>query len=366
MDFNLSEMQRMLLDSAQRYIGDHYSLEHRRSLRATPDGLDRDAGGTFAELGWLAILLPEHLGGIGGTMEDAAVLSNALGKRCVTEPFTSNAILAATVLAGSVGEPSALCGDLVSGQARFALADTEQGERYSHAGCRGVKLQERDGRLFMSGQKVMVMDAPSATHFLVTAERDQSFVLVLVEATAPGVTRADYALYDGSRASDLTFDTELEAEQILAVKEVAEDLLALALDRSRVALAAQSVGSMEAELEICSAYLKERQQFGQPIGKFQALQHIMADMFVATHQARSMLYFALSQLDAAQKQREQAVALARAHISEAAQLVSRQAIQLHGGYGVTDEYEVSHHYRRQLILEKTYGDVTWCLARAVG
>ena len=189
---------------------------------------------------------------------------------------------------------------------------------------------------------------------------------MLAPAADAGIVRQDYALHDGSRAADIRFDgVVLPADAVVASGPEAETLLALALDRARIVLAAQAVGSMEAMLDICSAYLKERNQFGQPIGSFQALQHIMADMFVAAHQARSALYFALSQADTDAGQRRRAVGLACINIGEAGQLVSRQAVQLHGGYGVTDEYEVSHHYRRQLVLEKQYGDLAYAIAAAL-
>lgn len=365
MNFNLSDLQRMLLESAERYIGDHFTLEHRRALRQTQNGMDDAAWQTFAELGWLSILVPEELGGLGGTMTDVAVLAGALGHGCVKEPFTSSAVLGATLLAGGASLPHKIMEDLISGTARIALAYDEPGERYAYGVPRSATLRKDGSDLLLSGQKMMVVDAPAATHYIVAVQESDDLALALVDAQAEGVSASPYALYDDSRAADLHFDNvSIPADRLLASGATAASLLALALDRTRVAHAAQSVGSMEAQLDICSAYLKERHQFGQPIGRFQALQHIMADMFVATHQARSMLYFALSQLDAPARRREQSVAMAKVHIGEAAQLVSRQAIQLHGGYGVTDEYEVSHHYRRQLVLEKLYGDITYSVARA--
>lgn len=356
MDFNLSDLQRMLLDSADRFIGDRYSLEHRRNLRQAPDGLDAEGWATFAELGWLALLVPEEHGGLGGSMADAAVLATALGGRCVTEPFASTAVLGVTVLAGAAHPDAGLLGELATGSVRLALVHEEPGR--SLQAERATKLS--DG--ILTGHKTMAFDAPSATHLIVTAQGPEGFALVLVPRDTAGTTFADYALYDGSRAADIKFDgVAVDPSAILAQGDEAERLLALALDRTRIILAAQSVGSMEAELEICSAYLKDRQQFGQPIGKFQSLQHIMADMFVATHQARSILYYALSRMEAPGEERSRAVSLARINIGEGAQLVSRQAIQLHGGYGVTDEYEVSHHYRRQLVLEKQYGDIDFAI-----
>jgi alkylation response protein AidB-like acyl-CoA dehydrogenase len=360
MDFNSSDLQRMLLDSAERFIGEHYSLEHRRALREVPDGLDREAWSTFAELGWLGLAVPEELGGIGGSMADVALLCAALGTHCVTEPYVSSAVIAPWLLAASAAPHSDLIDGLVAGDVRIALVHDELGERYDYAAPRATILSGSAGGMVLDGQKMLAMDAPSATHYIVTAQGPEGLAMVLVEAASAGITADPYRLYDGSRAADIRFDgCAVPDSAVIATGDRAQTLLNGALDRARIAFAAQAVGSMEAELEICSAYLKERQQFGQPIGKFQALQHIMADMFVATHQARSALYFAISRIESGAADSARAVSLARLNIGEASQLVSRQAIQLHGGYGVTDEYEVSHHYRRQLIIEKLYGDLDY-------
>ena len=365
MDFNPSDLQRMMLESAQRFVGDHYTLEHRRALRASADGLDHASWQAFAELGWLAILVPEQFGGLGGTLTDAAMLATTLGTRCVTEPFVSSAVIGVALM--TLGEPvqTQLLDAIMAGEARIALAHDEPGERYAYDAPRLTRLEQGDNGLVLSGQKMLVLDAPSATHLVVTAQGADGLCLALVPAASAGIARDDYALHDGSRASDIRFDgVMLDPGAVLAKGGAASLGLAQALDQARIVLAAQAVGSMEALLEICSAYLKERQQFGQPIGSFQALQHIMADMFVATHQARSALYCALSQIEADVSERARAVARARITVTEGGQLVARQAIQLHGGYGVTDEYEVSHHYRRQLVLEKQYGDLAHILRSA--
>lgn len=368
MDFNRSDLQRMLLDSAERFISGHYTLEHRRALR-DGEGFDAEAWETFADLGWLAILVPEKLGGLGGSIADAATLAEVLGSRCVTEPFTSSAVIAPTILCGSDNLPEDLLSEIVGGAARIALAHDEPGERYGGSRERATRLEAAGNGFTLTGQKMMVLDATSATHLIVSAQGPNGPALVLVGADACLIETVDYRLYDGTRVADIRFDgTEIPPEGIIAEGESASETLALALDCALAIGYAQAVGSMEAELEICSAYLKERQQFGQPIGKFQALQHIMADMFVETHQARSALYFALSRLDGDHDaaERKRAVSLAGIKIGEAGQLVSRQAIQLHGGYGVTDEYEVSHHFRRQFVLEKTYGDLDHLTRRLAG
>jgi alkylation response protein AidB-like acyl-CoA dehydrogenase len=365
MDFNHSDLQRMLLEGAERFIGDHFTLEHRRGLRGGDTGLDESAWATFAELGWLALGTPEAQGGLGGTQADIAVLAAALGGRCVSQPFISTAVLGTRILSGTMPPRTEVLEAIIGGSARVALAHREPGERYPGTSRREVTVTPDAESLILSGQKMMVLDAPSATHLIVSASLpDGGLALLLVDADAAGVHSEAYPLVDNSRAADIRFDgVRLTDEAALATGPVAEALLADAVDRASLARLAQAVGSMEEVLRICSAYLKERQQFGQPIGKFQALQHIMADMFVVTHQSRSALYQAVAHMDEVPEVRRRALSLAAITIHEAGQLVSRQGVQLHGGYGVTDEYEISHHYRHLMVLEKADGDLDFHLNR---
>ncbi|WP_295563440.1 acyl-CoA dehydrogenase family protein [uncultured Sphingomonas sp.] len=363
MDFNLSDMQRMLLDSAERLVGNRYTLEHRRALRDQHDGFDADAWASFAELGWLALAVPEEKGGLGGSIEDVAVLMTAVGSRLVVDPLVSNAVIAPAIL--SHAPEGDLLGDIASGQRRVALAHDEPGERYGR-GPRITRLVRHGNGFTLTGQKMLVLDAVSADMLIVSASVDgeDGTALVLVDAKARAIVSEPYPLIDGAQAADIRFEgVSVTPDAIIVSPESGSAVLAEALDRAKIALMAQAVGSMEVTLAICAAYLKERQQFGQPIGKFQALQHIMADMFVAAHQARSALYLALGSATAAPAQRMRAVSHAAIIVGEASQFVSRNGVQLHGGYGVTDEYEVSHHYRRLLTLEKSYGDIDFHIRR---
>jgi alkylation response protein AidB-like acyl-CoA dehydrogenase len=364
-DFDYSDTQRMLLDSAERFLGERYTLRHRQSLRAVDDGLDRDAWRIFAELGWLALPIPEAHGGLGGTIEDVALLASALGARLVTEPFTSTAVLATHILANAPQPRSDLLRTIAGGEARVALAHDEPNQRYDYSGERSTHIARRGHSLVIEGQKMIVLDAPSCDRLIVTAQMEgYGLVLALVGARAGGVVHSAYTLVDGSRAADVRFEgAVLSPDDILAIADEAQTLLLASIDRATLSLLAQAVGSMETCLQICSAYLKERHQFGQSIGKFQALQHLMADMFIAVHQARSALYHALSNAEGLPAQRARAVSLAKLSVGEAAQFVSRQAIQLHGGYGLTDEFEVSHHYRRLFVIEKLYGDIEFHVRR---
>jgi alkylation response protein AidB-like acyl-CoA dehydrogenase len=359
MDFNYSETQRLLHDSATRYLTERFTLDHRRALRDSADGLDHGAWAKFAELGWLALAVPEALGGFGGSAADVAVLSAALGGQLVTEPFASTAVFAVHVLANAASPPAEALEAIAAGEARYALAHDEPGERYDYAGARKTRLVRNGANLVLTGQKMMAIDAPAANRLIVTAQdEDGVFALLVVDAAAQGAVQAPYPLVDGSRAADVAFDGVIvEPGAVLARGEAARRLFDEALDRTVLSLLAQAVGSLEAMLPLCARYLKERHQFGQAIGSFQSLQHMMADMFVATHQARSALYQALAHSDGSPAERARAVSLAKLTVGDASQLVSRNAIQLHGGYGVTDEFEVSHHFRRLMVIEKLFGDL---------
>ena len=361
MDFNYSDMQQMLVDSAAKLIADTYTLEDVRQQRSIANGLNEKNWNQFAELGWLALPIPEAAGGLGCSFEDVVVLSTMLGRALAVEPYVSTVVIGGHIL-GAVGDEerrNAMLGQIATGETRTALAHGEPGERYGDSASRATTAKAEGNGFRLDGRKMLSLDAPSATHLIVSATMDDGALgLFLVPRETAGITDESYPLVDGAVASDLFLeDVRIDADALIASGDAATTLIAEASDRAAVALMAQAVGSMEASLEICSAYIKERKQFGQAIGKFQALQHIMADMFVATHQSRSALYYALSNIEAEPERRESAVSVAKLLIGEAAQLVSRSGIQLHGGYGVTDEFIISHHFRRLMVLEKQFGDV---------
>jgi len=360
-DFNYSEMQQMLVDSASKLIANTYTLEDVRHQKSIANGLNEKNWAQFAELGWLALPLPEEAGGLGCPLEDAVVLNTMLGQAFSVEPDVSTVVVGGDLI-GALSDAdarNALLGGVAAGEVRIALAHGEPDERYGDGGARKTAAKPSGASFALTGQKMLVLDSPSATHIVVSATLpDSGLGLFVVEAGAAGLRAEAYQLIDGAAASDLFLDgVPVETGALIASGDAAEALLARTRDRANIVLMAQAVGAMEACNEVCAAYIKERKQFGQPIGKFQALQHLMAEMFVAAHQARSMLYQALSNADAEPEARRAAVSGAKLLVGEASQLVSRYGIQLHGGYGVTDEYIVSHYYRRLLTLEKTFGDV---------
>jgi alkylation response protein AidB-like acyl-CoA dehydrogenase len=354
MNFDLSEEQEMLRDSAARFVREEYGFEHRRRLAASAEGFSRECWRQYADLGWLALNLSDDVGGLGCSFVETLVLAEQFGRGIVLEPFVTTSVLCAGLvdLSGSEWHRQALLPAVAAGELLMALAIDDAGA------SNPAKVQElRTGDGFrLDAVKTLVLDAPSADRYLVTALFDGVPAIFVVPKDAAGLTLAPYSLLSGMRAADIRFDgVVLEPSALLARGTIVEDILAEALDRARLAFMAAAVGSMEACMEVSSDYIKQRSQFGQPLSKFQALQHLLADMFVDTQQSRSILYYALSCIGQPAERRGRAVAAAKIAIGGATKRVPGTGIQLHGGYGTTDEYPVSHHYRQLFVLDRLLG-----------
>lgn len=370
MDFNLTEEQQLLRDSVERFIREQYDFETRRALLKTPDGISREIWRSFAELGWLALGIPEEFGGLGLDFVEVSILMQGLGVGLVLEPVVSTAVLNARILERAENDTQrhAVLPQIAEGGLRIALAHTEAASRFNLACVEATMVERGDEGYALSGTKFMALDAPTADLLIVSARMPDTdgFGLFLVDPGAEGVALDAYRLIDGTSAADIRFDrVSLAAEALLVAPERAPDVLEEALDRCILAQVAEAIGAMGAVMEITAEYIKTRKQFGQPIGKFQALQHRMAEMLTVTEDARSMLYRGLANLDAEPAARKAAVSAAKVVAAEAGKFVGAQGIQLHGGMGMTDECSVGHYFRRFLVFEKAYGDPEYHTARYI-
>lgn len=357
MNFDLSLEQQMLLDGARRFLRENYGLARAQDKEGAKC-FDQAIWSACAQMGWLRLPFGEAAGGLGGGSEDIALLMTAFGEALVIEPYVTSVILSGTILERSHTEMCmALIEAIGSGEALVTLAHDERGGEGPVSDGPATNASVESGGFRISGFKRAVIDGPSAHHFIVSANLDGQLGLFLVPADAIGIVTEAYPLIDGTWAADILFaDAHVEPGALLVRGDRAHQILAEALDVANLANLAQSVGSIEAMLDLCGTYLKTREQFGRPIGQFQALQHIMAQMFVEAQEARSILYFAIANRNAAAKDRARAIRQARIVIGDAGQLISRQAIQLHGAYGITEEFAIGHHYKRMLALEKLFGD----------
>jgi len=368
MDFNLSEEQLILRDGVERYIREDYGFEQRRHQATAGEGFSREHWQTFAELGWLALTLPEDVGGLDCSFVEAAVVLESFGRGMVLEPFISSVMLCARIVdrSGSDYHRKDLLPALVEGRMLLAFADSESGSRFT-LGCVDDTVARRAGDGYqLDGLKTLVFDAPSADKLLVTARLDdyQHPAVFIVDRKAPGVEVIEYALVDGTRAADVRFNrVELAAAALLIEPSRSQPILEEAYDRSALAVVAQSLGVMHGVMDMTAEYIKTRNQFGQPIGKFQALQHRMAEMFVEAQHARSILFRGMAYLDKPANERRRAVSAAKAATGKAGRFVCAQGVQLHGGIGMTEEYPIGHYFRFMTLLEKRFGDTDYHLAR---
>lgn len=360
MDFELTEDQTMLRDALQRFIAGEYSFEQRGKILATKTGFSADIWRSLAEQGVLGIGLPEEYGGLGGSFEVMVVMEQ-LGRGLLLEPFLSTVVVCGGLLAryGDSTQKAALLPRVVSGECRLALAHTEEGARYQLDYVKTV-ARERKGGYQLTGKKIVALDAPGANYLIVSAQDESSKGLTLfcIEPTAPGVELVSYRTQDGRSAADVKLkDVMVSTENIIGKVGGGLAILEHAVDLGIAALCAEAVGAIEALNEATLEYSKNRQQFGQPIGRFQVLQHRMADMFIMAVQARSMSVLAsghASSSDAVTRRRT--LSAAKSFIGKAGRFCGQQAVQIHGGMGMTAELMVSHYFKRLTMINATFGD----------
>jgi alkylation response protein AidB-like acyl-CoA dehydrogenase len=365
-DFSFSEEQQLLRDSIEKYVRQHCDVDRHIRLRATETGFDPECWQAFADLGWLCIPFSEADGGLGGSAADLLVACEALGGSLVREPFLVTAVTCGTLLrlGGSAAQRENYLPALMAGRSQWALAQAETQTGY-RLEAEGTVAEPADGGWRLTGHKIAVLNGHVADHFIVSARDSQGGTgLFIVDADASGLQREAFHAVDDSRGATLRLDgVRVEGDKVLAPPGSGLALLQDAVDRVIVAMGGEGLGAMQCLLEATVEYCKTREQFGQPIGKFQALQHRMADMYLKVEELRSLLYNAAIQLDEESPDAPAACAAVKVKLAEAGRFVSQQAVQLHGGIGMTDELIVGHHYKRLLLLSKLFGDEDYHLER---
>ena len=368
MDFDLSDEQRLLKDSVDRFIANRYGFEARRSYRAEPGGWSRAIWSQMAEIGLLGLPFSEADGGFGGGPLETAIVMEAFGRGLVVEPYFATAIMGAALLrhCATPEQRARFVPEIAAGERVLAYAQIERQSRWSLNDIKTKAVRNGDGWT-LTGAKSLVLHGDTADTLLVTArtageERARHGVgLFLVEAEAKGVSRRGYPTQDGLRAAEIEFEG-VAAEPL---GDPGEALLGLewAQDEMLAAFAAESVGVMQAMLDMTTDYLKTRKQFGKPIGDNQALQHRVVDMYVSVEQARSMSFFAtMMAFDETAIERQRAMHAAKVQIGRSGRHIGQEAVQMHGGIGVTMEYAVGHFFKRMTMIERTFGDTDTHLA----
>ena len=362
MDFILSDEQKLFQESVESFVAREYDDDKRRTLSESEDGFSRANWANFAELGWLSLGLDEAHGGLGGTALDSAVLMEGLGRALVVEPYLTSVVMGGALieLAGNDAQKSAHLPALGTGDLLLAFAFAEPRARYDLATTAITAKKASDGYI-LNGHKSVVLHAATADKIIVSArtagevnERD-GISLFLLERTAPGLTLQAYPTIDGGRAAEVKLAAA--AGELLGEAGKAHAVIEAVIDRAIIALSAEAVGIMQTLIEMTRAYVDSRKQFGTPIGKFQVLQHQLVDMYMAHELSKALTYRAAAAIGTADAPaRARAASAAKVQIGKAGRLIGQQAVQLHGGMGMTDELPLGKYFKRLTMIETLFGN----------
>lgn len=363
----------MLQDSVQKFVHRHYSFDDRNAILDSSKGYSEQCWELFAELGWLTVPFQEEDGGFGGLATDLMVLMEEFGKAMVVEPFIPTAVLGGGLIAelGNEQQKQQSLGLLMEGKLQLGAALYEADGRYNLASV-GTSA-ERDGENYVvNGSKILVLNGEAATQLLVSvrtqgAQRDEQGITVLmIDPASAGVQRKSYATVDGHRAAQISFkDVRVPVANCLGTEGQALSSVRRVVDRATLSVSAEAVGALDMLLQKTVEYSKTRKQFGTAIGTFQALQHRMADMFIECQLARSIVVMAAMKLDSdiSDVEKARAVSAAKSRVGRAIHKVGQEAVQLHGGIGITNELDVGHLFKRVTGIETLFGNSDFHTAR---
>lgn len=363
MNFDYSEEQNMLRDSVARFVQDQYDFDTRRSIAESELGMDENNWATFAELGWLSIPFAEEYGGFGGSVIDVAALMEELGKGLVVEPFFPTVVLFGGLLnkGGSADIKNQYIPKIVEGNCQGAFAYVERQSRFEQADVITTATREGDN-YSISGEKVLVANGHNANSLIVSARTsggqfDQSGIsLFLVDVETAGVDRSAFALMDGSKVANIRFDNVVvPAANLIGSLDQGWDLIESITAEAATVLSAEALGIMETLNTATCEYTKIRKQFDVPISSFQVLQHRMVDTFMAYEQAKSMLYRALCEWERGDDMTRTIHAL-KVMMARSGKLVGDEALQMHGGIGMTDELNIGHYVKRLMTINTQFGN----------
>lgn len=363
MDLNLSDEQRLLRETAERFVAESYDADHRRKTANDPLGFSPDVWKQFAELGWLALPIPEEFGGLGGGPVEIGVLMEAFGRGLVSEPYVATVVLGAALVdrCGSTVQKQARLPKVADGSLKLAFAHSERAARFDLAKVATAANKTAEGWC-LSGSKIAVLDGHAADEIIISAHLHDHqgpsgrIGLFLMPATAPGLSLSDYPRLGGGHACSIELsDVQLPEDALLGDGGDALPAIEWAVDRAMAALGAEAVGIMQTLLDTTLDYTKIRKQFGRPLSANQVIRHRLADMAIQVDEARSMALRAALKADSPPVERGRAASAAKAKIGKCARFVGEQSIQLHGGMGVTEELEVGAYFKRLVAFDTLFG-----------
>lgn len=365
MDFEPSKAQQMIVDATIKFVRQESNVERFRHMRSTEIGWDKRVWKEMGDYGWLGIAFPESVGGIGGNFVDMALILEQFGRGLVPEPFIASVVLAGRVLEklGSDQQHAAYLTPMIDGDTSLALAYAERQSRYNLADCQTTAVRAGDD-FVINGEKVWVLNGHAADHVLVVSRTsgdqfdEPGLSIFVVPHSAGGLTCTVANTMDGQRAAFLKFDdVRVGEDALLGNAGEAFEVLDWAMDCAAAAACAEGQGHLQEMFERTIDYLKDREQFGVKIGTFQALQHRAADMLAETELCKGMMLLSALKVDSEDpNERRSDVSAAKAHLTSSGWYVQKNAIQLHGGIGVTDEQDIGLYFKRLRVLQGLFGD----------
>jgi pimeloyl-CoA dehydrogenase small subunit len=370
-DFSFTEEQTLLRNMVQSFVQDNYDFDSRMKIVRSEEGMSREIWGQFAELGLLAAPFSEEMGGLDGGPIETMVIMEELGRGLVVEPYLPTIVLCGGILSrhASDAQKEVHLPGIIGGEDVWALAYAEPQSRFNPADVLTSAKADGDGYV-LNGTKAVVAAAPWASKLIVSArisgdQRDSDGIgLFIVEKSASGVSTQDYPTVDGNRASEVTLENvTVGADALIGGAGNGLALLDEALDYGIGAVCAEAIGHMKCLNDATVEYCKTRKQFGVPIGSFQVLQHRMVDMFMEYEQSVSMTYMVNMKLTESEAERKKAAAGAKVQIGKSGRFVGQEAVQLHGGMGMTEELNVGHYFKRLTVIDTQFGNVDHHLKR---
>ena len=372
MDFSFTEEQTLLQESVSRFMQNDYGFEARQKNASTEQGFSAENWQTFAELGWLGVPFSEADGGFGGGAIETALMSEQFGRGLLIEPFLATVILAGGAIkhGGSEEQKSQYLPGIIDGSKHAALAFVEPQARFNIADITTTATADGAGYV-LNGYKAVVLNGPQADFLVVSArtsgeQRDEDGVsLFVMDAATAGISRRDYPTVDAFRASEITFENvKIGADSLVGEAGKGLPILQQAIDDGVLSVGAEAVGCMEVLYKDTVEYCKQREQFGQPIGKFQVLQHRMVDMFMEHEQSKSLMFMAAMRMaEGYGAEAQKAVSAFKVQVGKSGKFVGQNAVQLHGGMGMTEELNIGHYFKRLTIIDTLFGNVDFHLQR---
>tara|TARA_B110000305_G_scaffold222398_1_gene266021 strand:+ start:1165 stop:2271 length:1107 start_codon:yes stop_codon:yes gene_type:complete len=357
MNLNYSDEQNMLRDQVLKFCETNYDFTDREKILDSDVGYSPENWKQFAELGWLAVPFSEDNGGFNFGPIELTVMFEEFGKSLVVEPYLSSVVMSGTILENSnYAAKQELLESIIAGEQHVSVAYAEANIGYNFLDC-VTTLDGQGNELTLNGSKTIVLNATNSSQFIVLAKHADSLALVLINKDTSGLEIQNFKTLDGQTCGELTFENlSLTADAVIASGEEAIALFNQMIEVATLCISAEAVGAMTASYQKTVQYTKEREQFSQPISNFQVLQHRMVDMFIETEITKSLLIKATLQLDSNDSEATKTISALKVQVGKAGKFIGQQAVQLHGGMGVSNEMSIGHYLKRFTVIDSMFGN----------